>query len=199
MDEGHGLNTSAIDTLAEQGVTLLITVDCGVGAVYEVAYARSLGIDTIITDHHSPTSDIPSSVPVVNPSRSDSRYPSNDLTGAGIAYKLAQAVWNKNGRDTPPQLLELAALGTVADIAPMLGENRYIVGQGIKGINNSELPGIKALVEVSGYASKTMTSQSLAFSLIPRLNAAGRLGDASLSLDLLLSTSYEVASHEQCY
>ena len=193
VDEGHGLNTAALDRLSERGVTLLITVDCGVGAVYEVAHAQSLGMDTIVTDHHAATSPVPSASPVVNPGRVESQYPSNDLTGAGLAYKLAEAVWAAEGRPAPVHLLELAALGTVADVAPLLGENRYIVGEGLKRMNRTKMPGLKALIEVSGKSPGEISSETLSFSLIPRLNAAGRLGDAALSLDLLTATSGESA------
>ena len=154
---------------------------------------RSLGMDTVITDHHAVTSPMPTTASVVNPAREESRYPSNDLTGAGLAYKLAEAVWAAAGRAAPLQLLELAALGTVADVAPLTGENRFIVGEGIRRMNRTELPGLKALIEVSGKTRGEISSETLSFSLIPRLNAAGRLGDAALSLDLLTAASDEHA------
>ena len=150
VDEGHGLNTSALDKLGEQGVTLLITVDCGVGAVYEVAHAQSLGMDTVITDHHAVTSPMPTTASVVNPAREESRYPSNDLTGCGTGVQAGRG--GLGGRRACCASPALGA-GRSRDRRRRCSadrRNRFIVGEGIRRMNRTELPGLKALIEVSG-------------------------------------------------
>ena len=193
-DEGHGLNPLAVGALRAQGISLLITVDCGSSSVEEVELAASLGMDTIITDHHSLPGTLPRARAVVNPHRPDSRYPYESLTGAGIAFKLVQALWDSLGRPPPDHLLDLAALGTVADVAPLTGENRYLVSRGLENINWTDGAGLRALISRADLKPGTLDSESLSFGLIPRLNAAGRLGHASLSLDLLIADSVESAA-----
>ena len=185
VDEGHGLNIQAIDSLAEQGVTLLVTVDNGIGSRSEIAHALRRGIETIITDHHALPDDPPQATAIVNPRRGDSVYPYEHLTGAGLAYKLIEGLWMSLGRETPEHFLELAALGTVADVAPLSGENRFIVKRGLELMRSTSHPGIRALLMLSGANRRELDSESLSFLVIPRLNAAGRLGDAKVSLDLL--------------
>ncbi len=188
VDEGHGLNIQAVDTLARQGVTLLITVDNGISSRTEVAHAAQHGIETIITDHHALPENPPNAVAIVNPRRDDSIYPYEHLTGAGLAYKLIEGLWLSLGRQRPERLLELAALGTVADVAPMSGENRFIVKRGLELLQSTDRAGLRALFTLSGVNRREMDAESLSFFIIPRLNAAGRLGDAKISLDLLTTS-----------
>ncbi len=193
VDEGHGLNVQAIDSLAEQGVTLLVTVDNGIGSRSEIAHALQRGIETIITDHHALPDDPPQATAIVNPRRGDSVYPYEHLTGAGLAYKLIEGLWMSLGREAPEHFLELAALGTVADVAPLSGENRFIVKRGLELMKSTSHPGIQALLMLSGANRRELDSESLSFAVIPRLNAAGRLGDAKVSLDLLTTGDAQMA------
>ena len=192
-DEGHGLNPQAVQWLRSQGVSLLVTVDCGSTSVDEVRLASSLGMDTVITDHHSLPATLPDAEAVVNPRRADSTYPYDGLTGAGLSLKLATAVHQAKGLPTSDHLIELAALGTVADVGPLTGENRYLVKRGLELLNETSHPGLRALIATAGLKPGTLDTESLSFGLIPRLNAAGRLADASLSLDLLTASSAETA------
>ena len=185
VQDGHGLNSDAVRTLAQKSVTLLLTVDCGATSVEEIGLASSLGVDTIVTDHHTMTTGVPNARAVINCRREDSRYPFDDLTGAGTALKLAEALYRRLGRSYPEHLLELAALGTVADVGPLRGENRYIVKQGLKRINTTRNAGLRALAEVAQVRLGAIDTESLSFGLIPRINSAGRVGHADLSLDLL--------------
>lgn len=194
VKEGHGLNTQAVDALAERGVTLLVTVDNGVNSRSEIAHAARLGIETIITDHHALPDDPPLATAIVNPRRHDSNYPDEHLTGAGLAYKLIEGLWQSLGRRRPEHLLELAALGTVADVALLFGENRFIVKRGLELLSTTKHPGLRALLRRSGAERGGLDTESLSFSLIPRLNAAGRLGDAQISLDLLTAVDEEGAN-----
>ena len=193
VDEGHGLNVEAIKSLRARGVSLLVTVDCGVSSIEEVKLASSLGIDTIITDHHSLPSSVPDALAIVNSKRPDSSYPFRELTGVGLSFKLVEALWAALGRARPDQLLELVALGTVADVGPLTGENRHLVKWGLDRLNETRNVGLRALVASSKLRMGSLDTDSLSFGLIPRLNAAGRLGDANLSLDLLTATSPEAA------
>jgi single-stranded-DNA-specific exonuclease len=194
VEEGHGLNNNALQRLKEDGVTLLVTVDCGATAVDEINFAAELGIDVIVTDHHTIHGTPPTPVALVNPKAHDSQYPYTELTGVGIAFKLAQALYQELSQDLPSDLMELVALGTVADVGPLTGENRYLVKEGIERINTSSNPGIRALASVAGYEMGSLDSASLSFGLIPRLNAAGRLGHAGISLELLTSTDINRAT-----
>ncbi len=192
--EGHGLNGEAVTRLRDGGASVMVTVDCGVGSDDEVSLASTLGMDTVITDHHAIGENLPPAAAVVNPSRSDSFYPHATLTGVGIALKLAQALYADRGLPVPDRLFELAALGTVADVAPLTGENRYIVKTGLECMNRTDHPGLKAVVARSGLTPGGLDEESLSFKIIPRLNAAGRLGDASLSLRLLTASSPQEAA-----
>ena len=188
VDEGHGLNDQALRTLSDLGVSLVVTVDCGASSIDEVAYAGTIGIDVIVTDHHPSQEYSPAAWAVIDPQRSDSRYPYPDLTGVGMAYKLAQALYDEMGRALPEGLLELVALGTVADVGPLTGENRYLVKEGLRAINTTNNLGIRALAAVCGAKLGSLDTESLSFGLIPRLNAAGRLDHALTSLQLLCAT-----------
>jgi single-stranded-DNA-specific exonuclease len=188
MAEGHGLQPDAIEHLAGQGAKLLITVDTGTTAAPEVAFARSLGLEVIITDHHVASDDVPKDVPILNPGLIPlvgEPYPYTSLTGAGVAFKLAQAACERAGQPFPEHLLELAALGTVADVAPLTGENRFIVGRGLQLLRKSGNTGINAIARCGDIDLSSLVARDLSFGLIPRLNAAGRLDDPSISLRLL--------------
>ncbi len=194
VDEGHGLNREAVGFLRDQGVSVLVTVDCGTTSIAEVDLAASLGMDTIITDHHSITASLPRALALINPRRPDSAYPYGGLTGAGLAYKLAQALYEDMGQPCPDYLLELAALGTVADVGTLVGENRYLVKRGIELLNQTQHPGLMALISRAGFRSGSLDTEALSFGLIPRLNVAGRLDHAILSLNLLTATTPETAA-----
>ncbi|MCL4869618.1 MAG: single-stranded-DNA-specific exonuclease RecJ [Anaerolineae bacterium] len=191
VDEGYGLNKEALTALKQKGTGLVISVDCGIRSVAEVVHANEIGLDMIITDHHSLGAELPPAAAVINPKRPDSAYPETMLAGVGIAYKLAQAL-----RHTFPQqmmiadhdLLDLVAIGTVADLAPLLGENRRLVIQGLELLNNSRRVGLQALVHTCGYQMGQLTAESIGFGLGPRINAAGRLAHAYTAAKLL-STS----------
>ena len=191
--EGHGLNPLAVGSIRAQGVTTMVTVDCGTTAVDEVDLASALGIDTIVTDHHSLSGRLPYASAVVNPKREESEYPYLGLTGAGLSYKLVEALWADLGKPLPEHLLEIAALGTVADVGPLTGENRYIVKRGLELLNSTCHPGIEALIARCRLEKGKIDSRDVSFSLVPRLNASGRLGDANLSLHLLTATTKEKA------
>ena len=191
--EGHGLNPLAVGSIRAQGVTTMVTVDCGSTAVDEVELASTLGIDTIVTDHHTMSGSLPGATAVVNPKRNGSEYPYLGLTGAGLSYKLVEALWADLEKPLPEHLLEIAALGTVADVGPLTGENRYIVKRGLELLNSTSHPGIEALIARCRLEKGKIDSRGVSFSLVPRLNASGRLGDAHLSLNLLTATNKDEA------
>ena len=187
--EGHGLGLEAIQSMARRGVSLMVTVDCGSTSEAETEEAKSLGVDTIVTDHHVLLADPPYPVAaMVNPKRPDSKYPFEHLTGAGTAYKLAQALYRSTGRQEPRELLELTALGTIGDVGPLIGENRYLVSEGVRHMNSARSVGLNALAEVSGLRGRELDTEALSFQIIPRLNAPGRLADPGISLDLLTTS-----------
>ncbi len=185
--DGHGLSNRAIDSFHMAGVSLITTVDTGSTAVNEIAYAKKLGIETIVTDHHLIDTEQPEAVAVVNPHLNSIR--SVDYSGAGVAFKLAEAVSAAFGGGFPEKLLPLAALGTVADIVPLVSENRILVREGLKILGQTELPGLRALLDISRPpgGSGRPTSELVSFHIAPRLNAPGRLGDAEPSLQLLVT------------
>ena len=195
LREGYGLNTEAIEQLAAEGVRLLITVDCGISNVREVAQAQERGIDVIVTDHHTPPLVLPEAYAVVNPKQPGCAYPYKQLVGVGIAYKLVQALARLGvkmplrGRD----LLDVVALGTVTDMGPLNGENRVLVQAGLESINATQRPGLKALILVAGLVQGKISAGDISFMLGPRLNAAGRIDDALLSYQLLLADDFPAA------
>ena len=197
--EGYGLNIRAIDSLADRGVEVLVTCDCGTTANPEVEHARSLGMEVVVVDHHLPPAQLPQTSALLNPKLRDGEgFP--DFCTAGLAFRLAGALYESESREFPEaRYAELAALGTVADMVPLLGENRELVRRGLAAIAETSRPGLRALVEVSGLKTKAVSSESIAFSLAPRINAAGRLADAKLALELLLtqdeSAALELASN----
>jgi single-stranded-DNA-specific exonuclease len=195
LTEGYGLNFTALDLLKEDGVSLIITVDTGITAIAEVAQARKIGIEVIVTDHHTPLPELPAAAAIINPKRPGSNYPFKELAGAGVAYKLSMALFHGIGKENGdlPQLVDLAALGTIADIAPLTGENRYIVTEGLKQINRAPRPGLTGLAEQAGLDCAKLSTDNIAWQLTPRLNAAGRLADAMNSYQLLMTDSPDEA------
>ena len=193
VDEGHGLNADAVKHLHERGISLLITVDCGATSISEVDLASDLGIDTIITDHHSVLPTLPKSHALINPRHPDSRYPFGDLTGVGMSFKLIEALYEDMGLPRPERLLEFVALGTVADVGALTGENRFLVKRGLEHINRTENPGIRALAANARMKFGSIDTEALSFGIIPRLNVAGRLGSAGISLELLTTESADRA------
>lgn len=189
MLEGYGLNNAAIDKAKASGVSLLITVDTGVSAVSEIAYAKELGIDVIVTDHHEPPDQLPEPYALVNPKKPGCPYPYKQLAGVGVALKLAQALLGR----WPEELLEYAVIGTVADLMPLTGENRVIVRQGLGQMRSTSNPGIKALLKVSGIAAREVNETHIGFALGPRINASGRLLSADTAVRLLTTESPEEA------
>ncbi len=186
--EGYGLNCSALDFLKQQQVDLVVTVDNGISAIDEADYAASIGLDLIITDHHQPRPQLPNACAVVNPHREDCAYPFKHLCGAGVAFKLICAMeGDLTGEEMIWHFGELAAIATVADIVELTGENRLIVQKGLECIALGEQIGVRALVEAAGMGGRKLNSTSLAFGIAPRINAAGRLGQTDLAMELLLS------------
>ena len=193
VDEGHGLSKKAIDALADQGVTLIVTVDCGITAFEEVDYAKTLGVDIIITDHHLPHDGVPNAVASLNPKIPGGNYPFFDLCGAGIGFKLVQGLFEFYGQPWDPGLLELAALGTIADLVPLLDENRYLVREGLREMANTRRPGLRALYSSARIDPDDITAETVSFQIAPRLNSAGRMGDPMDSYRLLTTDSPEEA------
>ena len=193
MGEGHGLSGAAIQHLVEQGVTLVVTVDCGVSAVAEVAEAHRLGADVIITDHHLPQAALPEAEAVVNPKLPGGSYPFSELCGAGLAFKLIQGLYQYYGQPWDSSLLELAALATIADLVPMVDENRYLVTEGLRVMAQTERPGLQALFRRARVDQESLDAQTVAFQISPRLNSAGRMSHAMESYRLLTTKSMEEA------
>lgn len=188
QSEGYGLNDEALKTLAADGTTLLVTVDCGISGLHEVERAPK-SMDIIITDHHTVPELLPPAYAIVNAKQRDCAYPFKDLSGVGIAFKLCQALEQRTPGQLPKwqELTELAALGTVADIVPLLGENRELVRRGLKAMMTTKLVGLRALIKASGCAEKEITSENIGFGLAPRLNAVGRLEHAQSAVELLVT------------
>lgn len=188
FDEGYGINTIALDTLAEAGVKLLITVDCGIRSPEELNYAKKLGMQVIITDHHAPSDYLPD-VDAIICQHTCEEYPDKFLSGVGLAYKVAQAFFIKLGKaaEHADEWLDLAALGTVADVVPLTGENRRIVKNGLTRIQLAKRLGLAALIRASNLHLSGFSSTNISFGIAPRLNAAGRLETPQLALDLLMT------------
>lgn len=193
--EGYGMNKGAVDKIHSQGVTLIITVDNGISAREEIDYTNSLGIDTVITDHHMPSGAIPKAVAVVNAHQKDDKSPFKDFSGVGVAFKLVMAIEGEYA--DVDSLLEnfsdIATLGTIGDIVPLVGENRTLVKNGLRHIQNSDRIGINAMKQESGIAEKEINSSNVAFTLVPRINAGGRLGSSEKSVNLLLTEDEDEA------
>jgi len=194
LTEGYGLKTAALEKLYRQGISLVTTVDCGITALAEVKRAKRLGLDIIVTDHHTPLPEIPPAVATINPKRADSSYPFSELTGAGVALKLLQALFQGIGKEEQlDELMDLAALGTVADMAPLWGENRYLVKQGLKLINAAPRLGIREIISQTELSTGSLDAESISWIIAPRLNAAGRLAHAMTSYKLLMTDSPQEA------
>lgn len=194
--EGYGINIMAVNKLARAGAKLMITVDCGITAVGEVAFAKTQGLDVVITDHHTCKDELPKAAAVVNPKRQDNTYPFEGLAGVGVAFKLVLALAVRLGINTKSVFLEyvdLTAIGTIADVVPLCDENRIIVDKGIKAIENTKNSGIRAILKAAGVLGKSLDSTTLAFSVAPRLNVAGRLENAKIAVELLTCDDDEKA------
>ena len=188
-DEGHGLSNDAIDQLVGDGACLIVTVDCGITSVEEVAHARGVGVDVIITDHHLPQDEVPNAAAVLNPKLPGGTYPFYELCGAGLAFKLMQGLYEFYGQPWGPGLLELAALGTIADLVPLVDENRFIVKEGLAALARTERPGLRALYRRAGVDPNQMDTETVSFQLAPRINSPGRMGHAMDSYMLLTTRS----------
>lgn len=194
IGEGYGLNSAAIDTLHGKGVSLIISVDCGITAAEEAKHAKEVGVDLIITDHHECREQtIPEAIAVIDPKQDDCMYPNKDLAGVGVALKLVCAVEGKS-EEIVERYADLAAIGTVADVVPLTGENRYIVRRGLERLGNPTRPGLAALLRESGASGKKISSSTIGFLLAPRLNAAGRLGEVSVAGRLLMTHNLKEAN-----
>ena len=184
--EGYGLHTEALNKLAAGGAGLVVTVDCGIAGMAEVEAARGV-IDIVVTDHHLPSETLPNAVAVVDPHRADCEYPFKELAGVGVAFKVCQALFRELRDEEFEDDLEIVALGTVADIVPLLSENRKLVKLGLEHIKETKLEGLRQLIEVAGLGGKEVTSGQVGFVLAPRLNAAGRLETAMRGVELLMT------------
>lgn len=187
FEEGYGLNPSALSRLRSEGADLLVSVDCGIRSLEAAEAAKQVGLELIITDHHLPADELPTAIAVINPNRKGDRYPFKGLSGVGVALKLAQALLNAGGSQSPLLPLDLVALGTVSDLAPLQDENRALVAAGLELLNTGGRPGLQALVAQAGLTPGRLTANSIGFSLGPRLNAAGRLASAGEAVELLLA------------
>ncbi|MEP6807813.1 MAG: DHH family phosphoesterase [Chloroflexota bacterium] len=192
LAEGYGLSLGGLERLRAAGATLVITCDCGVANAVEVAAAGQLGMDVIVTDHHLPSGALPRAIAVVDPHRGDCTYPDPDLTGAGIAFKLASALLARRGRQAA-DLAGVAAIGTIADMAPMTGESRAIVRLGLDELATTSRPGLRALLARSAELPAQPTARDIGFGIAPRINAAGRIADAELAMSLLLEEDPDAA------
>ncbi len=188
LNEGYGLNNTAIEKIVNEGYSLMITVDCGISAIEEIDYANSLGLETIITDHHEPGEVLPKALAVVDNKRKDSTYPFRDLAGVGVAFKLTQALGIKLGlkEETYLKYLDIVCVGTISDIVPLVDENRVITKLGLLLVRQTKNMGLKSIINSSGY--NKIDSNTISFGVAPRINACGRMGKAEEALELLLST-----------
>ncbi len=187
--EGYGVSTQGIDYAAEQGCTLVITLDCGIKAVEKVEYAKSRGVDVIVCDHHTPGDELPSAVAVLNMKRSDCLYPYKDLSGCGVGFKLAQAYTQRYGLpfENLVPLLQLLAMSIASDIVPITGENRILAHYGIKQVNQAPFAGVSAVMAVAGIETKKLTINELVYKIGPRINACGRMKSGRAAVELLLT------------
>jgi single-stranded-DNA-specific exonuclease len=186
LEHTRGLSSAALDTIAPRGTTLLITTDCGSSDAAEVAYAKTLGIDVIITDHHQPPGQTLPDCPVINPWRADNTYPERHLCGAGIAFKFAHALLKSYGREAEVhELLDLAAIGSISDVALMSGENHTLVHLGLERLNATTNLGLKALMQLAGLRTRLLRERDISYALGPRINAAGRMRHAGIAFELL--------------
>ena len=193
FEHGYGPNIELFDELHKAGTSLIITVDNGISGLEAIAYAKSVGMDVIVTDHHEIGSELPNADAIIHPRHPEGNYPFGELAGVGVAFKLACALLG----EVPEELYEIVAIGTVADLVPLKDENRFIVKEGIKRMRTSNRPAIQALVKVSGTEQHTLSEESLGFMIGPRLNAPGRLGSADPAVHLL-KTEDRLGSDVHC-
>lgn len=193
LNEGYGLNKEAIKHIVDEQYTLMLTVDCGISGIEEIDYANSLGIETIITDHHEPGDILPNAVAVVDCKRKDNKYPFNQLAGVGVVFKLIQAISQKMNLEEKEYLkyLDIVCVGTISDIVPLVDENRVITKLGLKLVEVTKNIGLKTLIELSGY--KKIDSSTISFGIAPRINACGRMGHAKEALKLFLTENPQEA------
>ncbi len=198
LDEGHGLSMAALDAAAAVGASLIITVDCGTTSVAEVAESNARGIDVIVTDHHRVPPVLPAALAIVNPHRAEATYPDRRLAGSGVAFKVAQLLLadERGGPAAALELTDLATIGSVADVAPVVGENRAIARLGLERMRRAPRPGIAALLDRARIAPAAVDLETVSFAIAPRLNAAGRVGEALEAARLLLADDpAEAATH----
>jgi len=194
--DGYDMRIPIIEQAKQEGVTLIVTTDCGIQRVDEVEHAREAGIDVIITDHHTPGAILPRAVAVVNPQRKDSQYPFRHLAGVGVAFKMGEALTRYLGHGVNGfrrAYLDLAAIGTVTDVMPLLDENRILVKHGLEHLQETKKPGLRALIDVCGYADKKLDTRSIGFGIGPRLNSASRIDETKIALDLLMTKDEDEA------
>ena len=193
LDEGYGLNKEAINKIYNNGYKLMITVDCGISAIDEIEYANSLGIETVITDHHEPAEILPNAIAVVDAKRKDNQYPFNKLAGVGVVFKLIQAISVRLKLEEKEYLkyLDIVCIGTISDIVPLVDENRVIAKLGLKLVAQTKNIGLRALIEIIGF--KVIDSGTISFGVAPRINACGRMGNEQVALELFLSKEYDEA------
>ena len=194
LNEGYGLNKNAVKKIADEGYTLMITVDCGISAIEEVKYASELGIETLITDHHEPGEEIPKALAVVDAKRKDNTYQCRNLAGVGVVFKLIQAISIKLGLEEKEYLkyLDIVCIGTISDIVPLTDENRVIVKLGLKLVQQTRNLGLKSILQATGY--NKIDSIAISFGVAPRINACGRMGHQEEALKLFLSKNANEAN-----
>ena len=197
LRDGYGLQPAAIERLHAGGIALVVSVDCGIRGADAARRARELGVDLIVTDHHEPDAELPPALAVINPKRRDCAYPDKDLAGVGVALKLVQALCRRSGRESwLPGFVKVAAIGTLADVVPLVGENRVIAKIGLDLLSRGPHKiGLRALLDVSGLSGKTIDSYHVGFMLAPRVNAAGRMSTPDIATRLLLAQDESMADH----
>jgi single-stranded-DNA-specific exonuclease len=194
MIDGYGLSLSGVDQIKDNGTSLIISVDCGINAIEEVQQINDLGIDIIVTDHHNPKEILPEAYAIINPKMEESNYPYKELAGVGVAYKLLVAVYNRMNIDTDELIdkyVDLVALGTIADIVPLTGENRVFASIGLKRLIEKHNIGLNALINIAGLSHKELNSSDIVVGIAPRINAAGRMGSALRAVELMVSVDEE--------
>ena len=190
MIDGYGLSLGSLDQLKESGSSLIISVDCGVNALEEIAAINAMGMEIIITDHHNPKEELPKALAIINPKLPGTRYPYPHLAGVGVAFKLLMAIYQRMGYqnvETTLKYMDLVAVGTIADIVPLTGENRVFASIGLQHLIDKKNLGLNALAQIAGLNTKTMDASDIVFGIAPRINAAGRMGSASVAVELLIS------------